>query len=655
MKIDFYINSILTFIKSEQQAQGNFLSYSFSTHSPSENTLENTFCTSLILGCLQYIDKSPEINQIIDPAVNFLLSQRNPDWSWNYYPLHQNDGVVSQKDSVENKSSPYPNDWDDTACALIAISLNRKGILSPEIFGAITKLLVKTESKPGGPYYTWMLNEQTKDWKDIDPVVNANIGYFLKLHNISLPPLEKYIEDIITSNNYTSRYYHIPESIIHFISRYYSGPLSKNLADYLLERQNKKGLWENDLVTALAVSSLIRANINPNLFSRAICHLKEIAIKNDWHSYPLYIESNKEATLYNGAPALTAAFVLEALTLWDRRQNNAKQQNLKKQNTYPFKLNEEVITAVKKRLALFPEKTILSNDSLLTKMLAKDPSNQITLLPYFFSQTLTSKKTLSQKLLQILGEANLYGWLAYTIYDNILDNDSGPELLPIANTCLRELVTLYTKILPPDGLQLFQDLMDKMEQANAWEYIHNKITKVKIITKRNILQYPQNLLSDKSLPHAFGPISILLKIGFNLNAPEIQQTLSFFKNYLAARQLNDDAHDWQEDLNKGFLNSVSYSLLDTYFKSHPKLTTLNLLNKKSSLQKLFWKSHIFSVADEINTYLQNAQAALNQLEHLQIINDRKYFEKLLKPLKQSTQQIISNQKEIGSFLTSFQS
>jgi hypothetical protein len=108
-------------------------------------------------------------------------------------------------------------------------------------------------------------------------------------------------------------------------------------------------------------------------------------------------------------------------------------------------------------------------------------------------------------------------------------------------------------------------------------------------------------------------------------------------------------------IHKGFLNSVSYSLLDTYFKSHPKLTTLNLLNKKSSLQKLFWKSHIFSIADEINTYLQNAQAALNQLEHLQIINDRKYFEKLLKPLKQSTQQIISNQKEIGSFLTSFQS
>jgi len=38
-----------------------------------------------------------------------------------------------------------------------------------------------------------------------------------------------------------------------------------------------------------------------------------------------------------------------------------------------------------------------------------------------------------------------------------------------------------------------------------------------------------------------------------------------------------------------------------------------------------------------------------------IIVDRQYFEKLLKPLQQSSQEIISHQKEIGAFLTSFQS
>ncbi len=654
MTIDFYINNILTYIKSQQQAQGNFLSFSFSTHSATEKTLENTFCTSLILGCLQHVGTNPKIKEIIDPAVNFLLSQKNSDWSWNYYPVHQSDTEKNQKNSAENKSSPYPNDWDDTACALIAISLYRKELLTPEVFGTITKLLVTTESKPGGPYYTWILNEQTKEWKDIDPVVNANIGYFLKLHNISLPPLEKYIEDIITDSNYTSRYYHIPESIIYFISRYYSGPLSKNLTDYLLKRQDKNGLWENDLITALAVSSFIRANVNPNLFNKAIDHLKEIAIKNDWQTYPLYIESHKETTLYNRAPALTAAFVLETLSLWDKRQNNTKQQSFEKQNTYPCKLHEEIMTTVKKRLALFPEKTTHATISLLTKMLAKDPENQITLLPYFFSQTLASKKSLSQKFLQTLGEANLYGWLAYTIYDNILDHDSGPELLPIANTCLRELVTIYTEILPPDGLQFFQDLINKMEQANAWEDIHNKITKVKI-TKRNILEYPNNLLSDKSLPHAFGPISILLKIGYNLDTPEIQHIVSFFKNYLAARQLNDDAHDWQEDLNKGFLNSVSFSLVHRHFENNPKISSISFTQQKSELQALFYKTEIIHTGEKIHTYIQKAQADLDQLEHLEVIKDRKYFEKLLTPLQQSSQEITSHQKEIGAFLASFQS
>jgi hypothetical protein len=393
------LNILLTFIKSHQLPNGSFQSFSFTKDSKIQTPVSTTFTTSLILGCLKEVTGLPEAKNIIDQGVNFLLAERNNNWSWNYW----------QKDSPEAIANPYPNDWDDTACALITLSLYRKEVITPKALAAITKLLVATENTPGGPYNTWMINKESKDWKDLDPVVNANIGYFLKLHNITLPPLEKYIENIITSNNYTSRYYHNPEIIIYFITRYYSGPLMQSLSQYLLNCQQKNGLWENNLLTALAVSTLIRTQTNTTLFQPAIDHLKKIAEENNWQAEPLYIESNKESKLYSGAPVLTAAFVLEALVLWNNRHNNDTQKNLTRKKSCPEKLHNTILKKVKNRLALFPQETIEKTNTLLRAILEKDSGKQITLLPYFFAQTLKLPKPLSHTTLQNLGEANLYG------------------------------------------------------------------------------------------------------------------------------------------------------------------------------------------------------------------------------------------------------
>ncbi len=486
-------------------------------------------------------------------------------------------------------------------------------------------------------------------------MVNANIGYFLKLHNINLPLLQEYIENIIVSENYISRYYHIPEAIIYFISRFYSGPLTRNFCAFLLNRQNKDGLWENDLLTSLATSSLLRAKTNKNLLTKAINHLEKIAIKNVWHAYPLYIENNKEKTIYNGAPVLTAAFALEALTLWDKAQNNITNISLQNKSKEMRNIQTTIINNIKDRLTFFPKETIYKTNTLLEMILTKDSNHQITLLPYFFSQTLRSSQLISKGLLITLGNINLYGWLAYMIYDNIMDHDGGPELLPIANLCLRELVSNYKEILPIDAFNLFQRLMDNMEKANARESIHCQLSKEKIINKEKLTIYPKQLLYEKSLPHAFGPIAILLSLDYTIDSKEIHFTLSFFKNYLAARQLHDDAHDWQEDLDKGFLNSVSIPLMYLYFKHNPNHISLNFDTEKPNLQKLFWEEHIMIVAKEINKYIENAQTDLNKIKQLNLIKDLTYFQKLLSPLIKSVDQITSTKKDIRDFLTSFHS
>ena len=622
---------LLQFIKSNQNSNGSFPSFALSPDSEKTQTpLATTFITSLILTCLNEVLHLPEAQVTIDLAVNFLLSEKNSDWSWNYW--HSN--------SMHREINLYPNDWDDTACALIALSLYKKEIITPGVLGHITKLLISTESTPGGPYYTWLLATPTNEWKDIDPVVNANIGYFLKLYNINLPLLETYIENIIASNNYTSRYYHTPESIIYFISRFYTSSLTKNLRTFLLNRQNENGLWENDLLTSLAVSSLLRTKTNKNKLTRAINHLQKIAMKNLWQAYPLYIENNKEETLYNGTPALTAAFALEALALWDKNQNKDRQVE---------DIQRAIIEKIKHRLTIFPEKTNNKTNILLEKILKKDFSHQITLLPYFFSQTLQSKHLISKDLLITLGEINLAGWLAYTIYDNIMDHDNSPELLSVANVCLREVIITYKEILSPEGFVLFQKLMDNMEKANAWENIYCQLPQEKIIN------YSKELLYKKSLPHAFGPVTILLTLGYTINSKEIQLMLSFFKNYLAARQLHDDAHDWQKDLDKDFLNSVSIPLIHLYYTHNPNLINQNSNTEKPHLQKLFWEEYIMTVAEEINEYVQNAQADLEELKQLNLIKNSNYFEKLLLPLIKSINQINSTKRDIQDFLTSFHS
>lgn len=83
MKIDFYINNILNYIKLPAKTQGNFLSLPLLALSPTPKPFKNTFCTSLIFDCPQHINKSSEVNQILDLTVNFLLSKRN----WVFFNL----------------------------------------------------------------------------------------------------------------------------------------------------------------------------------------------------------------------------------------------------------------------------------------------------------------------------------------------------------------------------------------------------------------------------------------------------------------------------------------------------------------------------------------------------------------------------------------
>lgn len=633
------IEGFLSFLLSHQQPNGSFLAFVSKDQFVTSTPLSTTFATSLILSCLYSCQDQPLAQTIIKQGVDFLLLEKNNSCSWNYW----------QKDSTKQTTNSYPDDWDGTACALAALSLYKKEIITPEMFAQITKLLIMTEAQPGGPYYTWILNEQTDASKDIDPVVNANISYFLSLHDIHLEPLQKYLESIIISSQYSSKYYHQPEIILYFLSRSCSKSCYPKICSYLLRLQNQQGLWKNNLLTALAVSTLIRCSVNIKYITNAITHLTTLD-KNDWKSYPFYIEQSKSETFYTGSPALTAAFVLEAISL---AEHSIQKQNKKIKISPAQILHQNIVANVKTQLDIFSEKQNQNVNSFIDRLLSKDTQKQVTLLPYFFSQSLPTSKQASPNLISILGQANLYGWIAYTVYDNILDETNDVELLPLANICLRAVTTIYKAILSTENFKLFQTIMDRMEKANSWEYTNCHFTISKSISKEQLTEYPNHFLSDKSLPHALGPVAILLSQNYQPNSQTVINLLSFFANYLKARQLNDDAHDWQKDLQTGFVNSVSFSLLHSYFKT--TTPQINIQTDISSLQSYFWETHIHEITKRIDLYLAKAHTHLTELTNSNTIISSDYLKSLLQPLEKATETVKKEKTDIASFLSAFTS
>lgn len=263
--------------------------------------------------------------------------------------------------------------------------------------------------------------------------------------------------------------------------------------------------------------------------------------------------------------------------------------------------------------------------------LSKKDLKEITLLPYYFNTSLKNPKELSEDILVDLGTANLHGWLAYRTYDNILDNEGSVSDLPLANISLREVTCIYLKLLPRVCIPLFSDIMDGIERANLWEREHC----YKSTEKPDYGNY--QILADKSLGHALGPIAILAQNGYTPHSPEIEKTISFFTHYIIARQLNDDAHDWASDLERGFVNSAS-ALFE------------HIATKKETLQETFWKVHIDTIAQNIFFHITKAR---EELITNHALGDLSYLKSLLAPIERSAQKALIEKKQMLEFLKAY--
>ena len=629
-----------------QARNGSFPSYT-SLHKDSLDGAyfcESVFSTALILSCLSGIKETDEIKKMKRKAVYFLLNQKTQHWTFNYW----------DRRSGDYSKMPYPDDLDDTSCALAALYLYNPKLIDGDVMAKFVTILTHLEIKEGGPYKSWITNKDAeKVWHDVDLAVNANIAFFLSLLDVRLDSSEELINHAIDSKKFESPYYTSEYPIIYFISRSYQGEGREKLINYILSKRNSDGNWGNPLFSALCVSALLNlGHQNKKDLGCAIDHMLKSENAGTWPFHTFYLginpvgDSNK---YHSGSSALTTAFCIEALVRFEELgKSDKKVEVVDDQRDF---IREEVEKRTREIISHLDKVSQTGINEILARNLKSDEEQPIILLPYLFTKMLGAGDQVNVNQLIDLGALNLHGWMAYTVYDDILDGDGGVDQLSIANILGRQV---YKKIIEitnnhPDFKQFFEKILDTIDRTNSWEVNNCRIeVKDDVVNLKNV-RFPDfgdlSVLANRSLGHGIGPIAVLMMMGYCINSREVESLMKFFKHYIIARQLNDDAHDWEDDIRNGQLTVATKHVL-----KQVKNKNVNINKDMPMLQHIFWHETV-----EMTCLLafEHAEKAGVYLKKISAIQDYSLLEKFLTRIKNASKKTLDEKKQTLEFLDTY--
>lgn len=626
----------LQYIAARQQADGSFQSFSSSSRSFKEAlSYKTVFVPALILGSLARIE-SPLSRQIRGRLAEFLLKQKSPHWSFNYWAA----------DSPERQTHPYPDDLDDTFCALTGLYLHDPRLIDEAALAGAVKTLLAAETRPGGPYRTWLVVDSSeKVWLDVDIAVNCNAAYFLKLASNPLPSLRQFMEEQFDTDKLQSPYYPGPCPVIYYMSRAYEGEQLDRLQDIARRVGTDEPL--TPLTGALLLSSYIRLGISERTEKFASYLRSAQCSDGSWPAEAFCIDPAREGKVYyHGAAVLTTAFALEALSLYEESRAAKPSPKVSKDfAAYARTILKEVETYYVSASPL-----IAKNAHPIVARLSKGRnSDEIIGLPYRFNNIFEqTSPDLRRKVLVDLGLASLYGWIAYTIYDDFVDDEGQPELLAVANVSMRQSLRHFSEALPicpPFGL-LVGRTFDIIDAANAWELENCRFKVIKgSIDVRVLPEFGRlDKLAERSLGHTLSPLAILCMQGVMPDRKDFRLTQKALRYYLIAKQLNDDAHDWQSDLQKGHITwTVSVILREA--KIQPG--SYKLKDLLPGLQRQFWHRTLKTVCREMSRQTRQGRQTLEQVKVFAAPN---VLTELLGGIDASVERTLAEQQQAKSFI-----
>jgi hypothetical protein len=638
-KLKQAISDGVAYIAGQQLPGGGFKSFSSPSKQDfqSQKIYQTTFVPSLILAALSVTD-SADSQAIRESLATFLINEASPAQSFNYW----------SEQASEHRSQPYPDDLDDTFCALSSLFLHDQKIITEQVLAQSIKLLLATETAVGGPYRTWLVPKTAESaWLDIDLAVNSNIAYFLSLVSKPLPNLTRWIDEAIVQDKLVSPYYPSAYPIAYYMARGYSGR-QKDCFIKLLEKLLEAA--DTPLEIALCLSSLARLDAG----GRQPTAMRQLIASQDQDGSGLAAAFCLDPaidgqTYYNGAAALTTAFAVEALELC-RRAGSTPTAARRKRPTITKHAHWQPVLALARRQCgnLAPELRTTTLNSL-QKLATSRNGAEIISLPQGLNRSLRRPLIKSaENFFDSLSLANLYGWLAYTIYDDFLDEEGKPHLLPSANVAMRGSLRCFDLAMPrkPSFQALVRQAFDTIDGANAWEVAHcrfpvqgNQITIQKLPDYQDLSQ-----LAERSLGHTLTPLAVLSAKGINVKDAAFRQAREALRHYLIVRQLNDDVHDWQVDLRNGH---VSYVVGQVLLEAGVKPGTRRLAPLLAKTQRQFWQTTLPVISRIMQQHIDLSRQALEKSQLLAADNT---IARLLGGFETSLAETLATQRQTINFL-----
>jgi hypothetical protein len=599
-------------IRHSQDPDGGFASLSSSdpVHFLSSSQVYRTsFVAAHVLIALasSRVEGAEDIKEKI---AGFLLRQISETGAVNYWA----------RDSVEAKTKPYPDDLDDTACAIAGLALYDKKILDGELLGKVVAALLACEVQPGGPYRTWLISADANPvWRDIDPTVNAHLAFALGSIEIDLPGLDDYLSGVLKDQKLQSPYYPDELSVLSALSRRPQGRESAIIERVLALRSGST--WGNPVADALALGILLRLGDASGSWESEIEQLARA--EQNPAPYAFCIDpSQKGVKHFCGSSALTAALILEALSLV--RVDTFSQPSYSRADEIHERIVEQAHVFTH---GLAPEFSKAAR-AAIQSAIQKDTKRQITLTPFMAADLLGERgEKVSERVIESLGLASLYGWLSYTLLDDVMDADRDASVLPLASTFLRKMQSVFDDVLPENVLfhRWVMRMMNRVDASNAWELscCRFQVKDGQIFLPETVPSFREDwMLFGRSIGHAIGPVGILCSLGESPEGFACQEMLTRYCDLILVKQMHDDAHDWESDLMRGQINSAGARVLERWYELHPDKRGSQVVidDIREEWRTIFWMEILPAYSREIVQRCDRVIALLGSSENLMTPN-----------------------------------
>lgn len=447
--------------------------------------------------------------------------------------------------------------------------------------------LVRSEVAEGGPYRVTL-------------AANVQIAQFASQVAKPLPNMNAYAADIARARRFAS-----PEltrfGLLYLLTSIGYG---QELVQYVHDNWLRSN-WQTPWRKAVALKILEEEPRTPAI-EQALLFVCAKQRNGLWEGEPFMKKGNQKC----------ADFVVTALivgVLYDYAA--ASEETVSKDLPRMRKIVSQAATRMFK---MHPEPLRSSALAMVDRVCKADQNFEITLMPQFFERALDVPGDVHSTT---LGLANLYVWIAYSIYDDFIDNEGNPAGLPVANVAMRASLNCFRTVLPHDAQ--FQRYVDAvfagMDGANAWE-----INNCRFVVQDGsvvITELPKygncTVLAKRAFAHALTPMAILAQHARE-NAKQLHHIESAFRHYLIARQLNDDMHDWLKDMQAG---QASYVVTTILRDMHVKQGRYDLDKLLPAMQGCFRRTTMLKVCERMLWHITAARQHFAKSQLLRVTND----------------------------------